>query len=125
MIDGADPDLIPSRQGSSCPQLWEREACGPSDALVRVTSNSPRLVDVTSTGSGRLSTYSKAYSLCRHVSVPYVSHARWPVVAAAGAAPHLTGPTASRRTTRIAAAFAVWGHNGAEAHGAKDMHAHM
>ena len=103
VIDGADPDLLggtSKREGSQCDALWDACPRADRDDVVRVSGNLPRLADVAN-GLRR--------GTCRALAVPYVSHARWPL-------PLVESPP-TPRPLRVAAAFAVWGHNGAEAHG--------
>lgn len=142
VIDGADPDLD-NGEGSRCPALWDACRVAAEDELVRVSGSTARMLDVAKgLRRGLCRALAVPYVAHYHSTSPAPAVAPWERApssssssfAAAAAAPPKarTGgegvvtkrrvkaahrAAAASRRPLIAAAFAVWGHNGAEAHG--------
>ena len=102
----------PDADGSGtalCSGLWgAQRSCekGLADPIVRVTGNVPGLQSEVAGRGTR--------GFCRRLVVPYLSHARTPLLAAQQR--HQMGP-GGKRALRIAYAAASWGHVDADAHG--------
>ncbi len=101
VLDCPDADILQCpKEAHCCDPLWGRCPWSGEDPLVRVTGNRPFSVDL------RKPQIKRRRRICRHLTVPYLAHARaiWAAAAVDEAA----------RPVQIAYAAAVFGHNDAE-----------